>query len=354
MNQKCVHLFYMISIALMFSMNVAWGSDTQAIHDHGLVTPGMFQGSMDSLIMRGLGGACLGTPHIIDDLPCHPGYVSLAKNPNMTASLVVSEGYEFIDQTRKLAKGGAEAVNAAEVFLDGPQPASVEVLSKVSFISQYLNAQYSPSHLQFYSNIQGDINPSVQLLMLKADSLRLQWGMEVLPWLSVGVQTWSGNAEIIRRDFALLDLGTDAGQDYLKKTKSHFAIVEPGFVLHSSSKKLYLAVLSRNISEGTPVEIADPKVQSTRWGLGFEMLDDIRSGRLTFLVEERDQLPRLGMKYDYGVLSVMAGAHRFAYSYGLLFFIKKMYSGLIFSKVTNENSEVRPSETIYTTFGVQL
>lgn len=340
--------------AFFFLPQTCFGVSSYSIHPYGLLTPGMSEGLSDNLVVRGLSGACLAISHIIDDLPCHPAFVPLNTTPSLTASLVLSEGYDYIDLTRKITENGKDAFVASKVLIEGSQPSNVELLGKISFISPYFNAQYSPSHIQFYSNVQGDVNPDVQLFLLRTEYLLLQWGMELTSYLSVGIQSWIGQGEIIHRNFSLLDLGTDVGKDYLRTNKIKFNLLEPGIVLHPFDRKIQLAIKVRKASNDTPVEIQDPKNTTVDTGLSYSVMNDIRTGRLTLLADYRSQLLRLGVKYDYGVLSVLAGAHQYSYSYGILFFIKKMYSGIVFSKSRSSGSSLKPEETVYTAFGVQI
>lgn len=353
MKQTKTSIWILILFLVQVTARVSF-ADTTAPGPRKALAPGMFEAVSDGVLARGAAGSCLALPSLADDLPCHPAFVPLSKDPQITASLIVSEGYEYIEQSRKIQEGGSSAFVGAKTLIDGPQPAKFEMLSKISFVSPYFNAQYLPSHLQLYSHIQGDINPTVQLYLLKTETLRLQWGVDLNPMLAIGIQSWIGKADLIHKTFALLDLGTDSGKDYLNTNKANFALIESGIVFKNPSGRFRLSLLARSASQSTPIEIADASKTQIDSGISYSVIDDIRTGRLTLMGDYRDQLARIGLKYDYGVLSITAGTNALANSYGLVFLIKKMYSGIVFSRARTSQTTFTSNDSVYTTFGIQL
>lgn len=323
---------------------------TMDLSSAGALNAVMFTGENTGMLIKGMGGACLGIVRFVDAPPCNPAFVSLEKEPRLMGSLALSNGYDNLDKARRVFSHSADTSTLSEL-LAGKQPLDIELTGNITFFSSALNARYSPTHTQWHSLMAGDVNPMVNLWVYSAEMLSLQWGSRSFRNFYFGIQADLIKAKGINRQFKLFELATDEGAHYLDPITLTYLSFKPGIAWKTEEATFSLVIDKVGTPRNAELNLTPNEPQA---GVSVEVFDTLLQGRLDLALDYKKQGPQFGIKYDYGVLSVTGGLSEYGSSFGTFFFVKKMFSGILFSNTSlpwNKNESIN---TIYTQFGLQL
>ena len=158
-----------------------------AVARPGYYNSGSVTGASSSLLIRGMGGACIAMESFVDTIPCNPPFVPYESEARLMGNMLVSNGYDQLDKVRSLLNN-KQTLESATTLLNGKQPLDIELQGRVTFFSNRISGMYEPVHSQLHSNMVGNINPAVQLFVYSGENLKIQWGLMATKNLSMGLQ----------------------------------------------------------------------------------------------------------------------------------------------------------------------
>lgn len=341
-------IFLILVVAFLFKPNSS--SAEYGVRDPGYFNSRSVMGQSSSLLIKGMGGACLAMENLVDSMPCNPAFVSKEKNPRLLGNLMISNGYDNLDKVRILLNQ-KPGLDSARSLLQGKQPLDIEFQSGVTFFSNKLNGMYQIGHSQLYSNMVGDVNPNIQLMTYSGENLVLQWGNEFQPNIFFGLTGRYSNIKFINKSFQLFDVATEEGKNLLDPVTRSFVSFDTGFGYKTSN--FTFSYLIRGFSE-PQIEALGLGEPDHQVGLVYTPMNDIDAGKIDLLLDFKKKLVNAGIKYEYGVMSLVGGLNDYGSSAGMFFFIKKMFSGIVFSNTHLPWKKNESVNSVFTQFGIQI
>lgn len=339
----------------LLSLFVASGSLAQNVST--IRNPRTFNLNFAGLSYKALGFSCLTMTDVADDLLCQPAFLPLEKKSRFSANGYISNGYDSLAKGRRILANDLDSDFIASLFREN-RVIEVELSPSMLFSSQVFAGKYMLYGFQYYSTQRNQADPILNVFAADSKAWQFQWGKEYGNWFYYGVQLRTSEDTVIKKAFRLVDTGTDAGKNLLKPRKGRRVYLEPGigFIGHSGSSASekgsdsamgmqgsqwkislfganlmvneYIEDNAENFYEDKP-ELQVGASYSTEMFYGlWDLMLDYKSLESD---ENADHKFHLGSRYRYGVLNVLGGLDYYGASLGILFYLEKIYSGIMYS-----------------------
>lgn len=312
-----------------------------------------------SLLIKSVGHSCLSMTLIVDDLPCNPAFTPLAKNSSLSFQFLLSNGYSNLETTRQLFKKTADYSSLQE-FLKEKPVIQIESVGEMFFRTSLVSGKYTPLNQQLFSVVRNVAYPRAALRAKDESNLVLQSGFSIQNRYFLGAKIISAKKRYIMKTFDLFDLGTESGRNLLDPQNVDVLYFEPGIGYISNNLwNFHFSAVQRGLgySKGDG-KVFEMKPQTE---LGFSVSPPTSWGKMQVGIDYKklgfddSRLLHLGILYQLGSMTTGFGADEYGISWGVMFYLKQLYSGILFTTTRAPwNSSEFYTDTIYTQLGVEL
>lgn len=313
-----------------------------------------------SLVMKGVGHACLGLLVVRDSLPCNPAWTAFSKESDLGVSLLLSNGAAALDKVKPLLDKQITQEQIESLFKDS-KVLQIEANADLYFRSKYLNGRFTPDTVKGFFVIRNEANPDIEIFAIEEKGFEFQSGIEVYSNLFVGAQLRFLTRNFIRRQFKLLDLATPEGSQLLRAKNQNATYLEPGVAyIFPGRWRPRVSVLMANLGWVSETFEELPNRAELQPGFGIspplawgtlDLTLDYRS--LSFEEADLEKL-RYGAAYHFGAMTLTAGLDANGLSGGVYYALLNLNAGLIYSTTKFLNDDDYFSETVYVQLGWQI
>lgn len=320
-----------------------------------------FELQHSTLVMKGLGNACLTLENIPDGLPCNPAMTPMNSKPGIGAEVQLSNGYSSLENVRKVLDGKISEELADTLFSQG-KILQVEANADINFRSKYLSGEYTPFSVKGFSVVRNEANPDVDFYAIQESGFTFQSGYEVLRDFYAGLQVRTLSRKFIKQRFKLAAVATPTGQDLLKPQDQNVLYLEPGFTYYFAPAwrpRVSLFVANSGFVSKKYDELREPAEAQ----VGFGISPPVQWGNLDISLEYRSMTYeedvakkfRFGSLYHFGSMYLMGGVDSNGLSGGVFYGLDKINAGVVYSttQLLNEGDGFY-TQTVYVQLGWQL
>ena len=186
-----------------------------------------FETIHSTLMMKSMAHACLGLTVQPDGVPCNPAMTPLAEKKSFRGQLLASDGYRTVRDLKTVVDGEVNQ-QMVDTFFSKENVLSVEASSDLIYRSKEMNIQLTPVTIRGFSEVHNESNPDIFLYAVEEKGLMFQAGTQWDEEFLFGFQVRVLNRKVIRRNFNIFELGTEAGREILSPADQSVLFLEPG------------------------------------------------------------------------------------------------------------------------------
>lgn len=314
-----------------------------------------------TLIMKGLGHACLTLPVLPDGLPCNPAMTAARADKKFRIQGLISDGYQQVKNLERIVDGEVSQETVDNFFTE-EKHAQLEASWDLMYLSPDYNIQFTPRALRGFSDVRNEANPDINVYVTDERSLRLQSAFQYDQDLHIGIQIRAVHRKSIKENFRLFQLATESGQNLLDPYEQGILFLEPGAAwLMEGAWKPKLSMMVRDWGYSSTRSHSVPIKPNFSAGFGLTPPSD--EGEMNLGVEygtggeglSSFEGLRLSALYRVNELYYSAGIDPEGSSVGAHYEGHHVNGGLVFAttRTLNSNRDLN-HQTLYFQLGLQL